>query len=153
AIVVALTVAISGGFSFSLGSTLVRSHDPLVPSIVAALAIAATLSRGRPQVAAASRWWWKTIARLAKPLTLLMVASTMAVGWLAGTHVAGGSDSYCYLNQAEMFARGEVREAVPLSTHAPWRNAIWSFTPAGFTPSPTDGAAIVPICAAGYPLM
>ncbi|MGH7551813.1 MAG: hypothetical protein ACREMQ_02145, partial [Longimicrobiales bacterium] len=84
----------------------------------------------------------------------LMVA---AVRW--GSWVAGGSDSYCYVHQAERWAealRGLVRGRVtglqvpePLALDAPWADAGRAFAPAGHLPSPTVPGAIVPICASG----
>jgi hypothetical protein len=130
----ALLVAMSGGFSFRAGGTLVRAHSPLVPALVAAAALVLAVSRGRARLSAASRWWWTTIRKLAGPRACAMAIGAAATGWMAGTHVAGGSDSYCYLNQAEMFARGEVREAQPLAAGAPWPDAAWAFTPTGHTP-------------------
>jgi hypothetical protein len=84
----------------------------------------------------------------------LMVTS---VRW--GSWVAGGSDSYCYLHQAERWAdvfgqlaRGRVtglQVAEPLTLHAPWPDAARTFAPSGHVPSSTVPGAIVPICPSG----
>src|SRR5688500_16921965 len=80
-----------------------------------------------------------------------------AVRW--GSWVAGGSDSYCYVHQAERwadvlgelargrFARLQVPE--PLALEAPWSDAGRAFAPAGHVPSRMVPGAIVPICPAG----
>jgi hypothetical protein len=39
-----------------------------------------------------------------------------------------------------------------LAQDAPWKNARWTLTPAGFVPSPVDPGGIVPICSPGLPL-
>jgi hypothetical protein len=91
---------------------------------------------------------------LALVIGALVVA---AVRW--GSWVAGGSDSYCYVHQAERWAaviRGLARGHVtalqvpePLALDAPWADAGRAFAPAGHVPSPTVAGAIVPICPAG----
>jgi hypothetical protein len=80
-----------------------------------------------------------------------------AVRW--GSWVAGGSDSYCYVHQAERWAdvlgqlaRGRVASlqvVEPLALEAPWPDAERAFAPSGHLPSPTVRGAIVPICPAG----
>ena len=76
-----------------------------------------------------------------------------------GSWVAGGSDSYCYVHQAERWAeviRGLAQGRVtglqvpePLALDAPWADAGRAFAPAGHVPSPTVPGAIVPICPTG----
>jgi hypothetical protein len=73
--------------------------------------------------------------------------------------VAGGSDSYCYVHQAERWAdvigqlaRGRLtglQVPEPLALEAPWPDAARAFAPSGHVPSPTVPGAIVPICPAG----
>ena len=82
-------------------------------------------------------------------LVVLVLASVLVVGIRWGTFVAGGSDSYCYLHQAQRWASGRLQVPEPLALEAPWPNAPLTFAPAGHLPSPTVPGAIVPICAAG----
>jgi hypothetical protein len=80
-----------------------------------------------------------------------------AVRW--GSWVAGGSDSYCYVHQAERWAeaigqlaRGRLaglQVPEPMALEAPWPDAARAFAPAGHVPSPTVPGAIVPICPSG----
>jgi hypothetical protein len=80
-----------------------------------------------------------------------------AVRW--GSWVAGGSDSYCYVHQAERWAdvfgqlaRGHLtglQVAEPLALDAPWPEAARTFAPSGHVPSRTVAGAIVPICPVG----
>ena len=80
-----------------------------------------------------------------------------AVRW--GSWVAGGSDSYCYVHQAERWADvfGQLAQgrltglqlAEPLVLDAPWPDAARAFAPSGHVPSPTVTGAIVPICSSG----
>ena len=88
-------------------------------------------------------------------LTLLTMA-VLTVSWRWGSFVAGGSDSYCYVHQAERWAEalahplgGRLQVAEPLALAVPWPDAAASFTPIGHIASPTEAGAIVPICPAG----
>jgi hypothetical protein len=91
-------------------------------------------------------------------LALLIGAVTIvSIRW--GSWVAGGSDSYCYVHQAERWADGlrqvasgrlsGLQVSEPLALDAPWPDAARAFAPAGHVPSPTVPGAIVPICPAG----
>jgi hypothetical protein len=66
-----------------------------------------------------------------------------------GSYVAGGSDSYCYVHQAERWASGRLLVPEPLALEAPWPDAATTFAPAGHRPSSTVPGAIVPICPPG----
>ena len=76
----------------------------------------------------------------------------MAAGIHWGTFAAGGSDSYCYVHQADAWASGRLRVVEPLALQAPWPDAPLTFAPAGHIPSPTVRGAIAPICPAGLSL-
>ena len=75
--------------------------------------------------------------------------AVMAAGIHWGTFAAGGSDSYCYVHQAEGWATGHLQVVEPLALEAPWPNAPLTFAPAGHIPSPTVRGAAVPMCPAG----
>jgi hypothetical protein len=72
-----------------------------------------------------------------------------AAGIHWGTFAAGGSDSYCYVHQAEAWASGHLQVVEPLALEAPWPEPPLTFAPAGHIPSPTVPGAAVPICPAG----
>ena len=78
-----------------------------------------------------------------------MVAAVVAAGIHWGTFAAGGSDSYCYVHQAEAWATGRLQVVEPLALEAPWPDPPLTFAPAGHIPSPTVRGAAVPICPAG----
>jgi hypothetical protein len=75
-----------------------------------------------------------------------------AAGVHWGTFAAGGSDSYCYVHQAEAWASGHLQVVEPLALEAPWPDAPLTFAPAGHLPSPTVRGAAVPMCPAGLSL-
>ena len=85
-------------------------------------------------------------------IAILIAGAAMVVGVKWGTYAAGGSDSYCYVNQAELFAHGKVREVPALAARVPWPNVALTFAPAGHVPSPTVPNSFVPMCPAGYPI-
>jgi hypothetical protein len=78
--------------------------------------------------------------------------AALCVGVVLGAHVAGGSDSSCYLNSARLLSEGSVGFDDPLARSAPWPHADQTFTPAGFTPSSADRLLLVPICSPGLSL-
>ena len=91
-----------------------------------------------------------TISRLT---AIVIAAVVMFVGVKWGTYAAGGSDSYCYVNQAELFAHGKVREVPALASRVPWPNVALTFAPAGHVPSPNPPHSFVPMCPPGYSMM
>lgn len=90
--------------------------------------------------------------RLASGIACLAAIAALLVGLVLGAHVAGGSDSSCYLNSAQLLSQGAVGFDDPLARSAPWPHADQTFTPAGFTPSPADRFLLVPICSPGLSL-
>jgi len=85
-------------------------------------------------------------------VAIVIALAAMVVGVTWGTYAAGGSDSYCYVNQAELFAHGKVREVPALAARVPWPNVALTFAPAGHVPSPAPANSFVPMCPAGYPM-
>ena len=77
----------------------------------------------------------------------------LVAGLWYGTYVAGGPDSYCYLNQAELFVNGRVRDPQPIIADATWPERIYSVVPVGHVPAPGGDLAVVPMCPPGYPAM
>ncbi len=82
-----------------------------------------------------------------------LAVAVFAAGMHWGTFAAGGSDSYCYVQQAEQWASGRLQVAEPLALEAPWPNAPLTFAPAGHIPSPTVPGVAVPICPAGLSIV
>jgi hypothetical protein len=89
-------------------------------------------------------WLWTAIERHAAAAVVLVAAVTVYAGMTWGTFAAGGSDSYCYLNQAEVFARGAAVDVEPLATEPAWPGSIDAFVPAGHkrVAGPAPGAFV-----------
>jgi hypothetical protein len=83
----------------------------------------------------------------------MLLAAVVVVGLRWASFVAGGSDSYCYLHQAERWASGRLQVPEPLALEAPWPDAALTFAPAGHVPSHTVLGAIVPICPSGLSII
>src|SRR5207237_8389232 len=83
----------------------------------------------------------------------LLAAGVFAAGVHWGTFAVGGSDSYCYVHQAERWASGRLLAVEPLALQAPWPDAPLTFAPAGHIPSPTVPGAIAPICPSGLAMV
>jgi len=92
--------------------------------------------------------------RLLIPLALAGIcAALVAVTARFGSFVAGGSDSSCYVLQAEQWASGRVLAPDPLALQAPWPEAGRAFAPAGHVPAPSVPGAIAPICPSGLSML
>jgi asparagine N-glycosylation enzyme membrane subunit Stt3 len=89
------------------------------------------------------------VARLAAALAAL---SVLVVGVVWGAWIAGGSDSYCYVEQAERWASGTMLAPQPVGFEPPWRDPWLPLAPTGFVPSPTVPGALAPICPSGLSL-
>jgi hypothetical protein len=152
-ILIALAVAITGGGAIQLGGILLRSHDPLRPLLAGLLLLGIAAWRGTATVPAALEWLWQLLDRHAAPTAAVLSAVAVLAAFHWGAFIAGGSDSYCYLNQAELLARGAVHDFEPLSADPTWPGNPWSFAPAGHIPMGAPAPALVPICPAGYPLL
>jgi hypothetical protein len=123
------------------------------PSAVSALALlsAHLLWRGG-QV---DRDWRRLVAtarRLATPLAAGLSVGTLALSVHFATFAVGGSDSNCYVAQAERWASGTMLEPLRPGFEANWPDAALSLTPTGFVPSRRVEGAIAPICPAGLAL-
>ena len=150
---VAIAISIGGGLSLQVGPLAVRSHNPVRPIVLAVVLLALAVSSGIAALSSALAWHWEALQRHARTIALLLAFGTIAAGFHWGAFVAGGSDSYCYLNQAELMARGTVRDYEPLAEDLSWPGNFWSFVPAGHMPFGQPVPALVPICPAGYPLL
>jgi hypothetical protein len=145
---------LTGGFILRVGPIALSAHDPIRP-LLAAIVLVATARACLPRdefarlVRVASGSGDATAARVAVAASLAVLIASIA--W--NTRASGGSDSSCYLLQADAFVRGELLLRDPLAEAAPFPNAGALFAPTGFIASPVDPRAAVPICAPGLALL
>ncbi len=83
----------------------------------------------------------------------ILMAAVVAAGLRWGTFAVGGSDSYCYVHQAQGWSTGRLQVIEPLALDAPWPDAPRTFAPAGHVPSATVAGAAVPMCPAGLSIV
>ena len=87
--------------------------------------------------------------RLLIPLALAGIcAALLAVTVRFGSFVAGGSDSSCYVLQAERWASGRLLAPDPLAVQAPWPDAERAFAPAAAGSVPRELAKMAATSAA-----
>jgi hypothetical protein len=98
-----------------------------------------------------SAGWWDATERRGAIVAAFAAIAAALTGVIWGTYVAGGPDSYCYLNQAELFAQGRVRDPQPIVQDAPWPNRVDTAVPVGHVAAPRGEIAAVPMCPPGYP--
>jgi Oligosaccharyl transferase STT3 subunit len=145
--------SVYGGVALTIGPLVLRSHSVIRPAVLAAILTGIAAIAGRRAIASALTWWWMVIDRYAVAGAGVAAIAAIGIGIAWGTFVAGGSDSYCYLNQAELFARGMVRDIEPLAEDPSWPGTVWAFAPAGHVPLQAEKLFLVPICPAGYSLL
>ncbi len=149
----AAVTLLSGGFSARLGLLVLSSRDPVRP-LVAGLGL---LMAARLLLPAADfRRTVRTLRgegdRLAARIALAAAAGVLIVAVAWNTRAAGGSDSSCYVLQAEAFAQGRVSLPSPLAEVLPGATPAM-FAPTGFVPSRAAPFAPVPICGPGLALV
>lgn len=89
---------------------------------------------------------------MARWLAFALALGVFAVTLRFNTFAAGGSDSYCYVEQAERWAAGTMTAPVAPGESFPWRDVPLSLAPTGFVPSRLHERAIAPICPSGLSL-
>ena len=151
--VFALGVWLTGGGLVEIAGVSIRLRrvDRLASAVLAGVVALILLGAERRRDALA--WLWDVLERRAAAIAAATTLLAALVAWTYRTDAAGGSDSFCYLNQAELIASGRVWEAQPLAAIATWPDPIATVVPPGHVPAPGGAAAIVPMCPAGYPLM
>jgi hypothetical protein len=148
----ALTVLI-GGFALDVAGVRLSSRNSLRPLLVCGVLLAGVrIALGASEFHAAihrivGRDRRAAAARIAGAASLAVLV--FAIAW--NTRAAGGSDSSCYILQADAFAHGHVMLPHPLASTLPGA-APAVFAPTGFVPSRVPPFAAVPICGAGLAL-
>jgi hypothetical protein len=88
----------------------------------------------------------------ARVVVTLIALAVAAVGVAWNTWTAGGSDSYGYVSEAQLWLSGHLRVEQPWMRQVPWPNAEWTFTPLGYAPG-LDHVSLVPKYSPGLPML
>jgi len=144
------------GLEVHVGGVTISSNNPLKASLGAAAAMAVYLLAGGAVT---------SLFRVATPLAVKIervrphyIAWALTVVTLAfcvtfGTRTIGGSDSYGYMSEADLWLRGTLKVDQSFALDVPWPQGQSTFTPSNYAQWPRDGRFIVPVCAPGFPLL
>lgn len=138
-------VGATGGVDTRLAGIAIRSRSWERPATIAAVLGLA----GLYSVRHALRSWTPAAARLIVPTLLIWVA--FASLWF-GTYAAGGADSYGYLSQAHLFARGRLTDTMPRHDAFDWPDIPATLTPLAYTRNSVPDV-LVPVYPPGLPML
>jgi hypothetical protein len=156
----AALLLVTGGFEATAFGLTIRSHNLKRPAQAGLVALALfvwvygvkRLAREAVEaVRGVDRWRAeRTVPERLIVLPLAAAVLIFGVGW--GTGVAGGSDSYGYISQADLWLRGLPIIPQPWAAQPPWPDAERTFMPLGYQVM-HGGGALVPGYAVGLPLI
>lgn len=143
---------LSGGFNLELFDIRLRATDPLRPVVFGAVLLAIrALLFGKVSFDAEAQ----LVRRIVRPPVIAgnLVVLTTCTAMVINYGVAGGSDAYGYVSQADRWLAGDLTVEYDWIRDAPWPKRQLSATPLAYRPSPTGGDFSVPSYAPGLPLM
>ena len=154
----ALWLVVFGGFDVTVVGVRIRSRDPRRLVMIAGLAsIGFFLAGGTIPLTALLtrvRAWPAALARRPGSIALGLAALSVLVAVVGSTRIAGGSDAYGYISQADLWIDGNLRVPQPWVKQVPWPNPEWTFTPLGYRPVEHNGEwSIVPTYSPGLPML
>jgi hypothetical protein len=149
---VAAYVVMTGGITTSVGGIPLRARSWQRPATIAAVAALAALIMLRHRVRAAVPRTVVIGPGRQRVLVAVAVTATAVVSLVFGTYAAGGSDSYGYLSQARLFARGQLLDTYPTDSAFTWPGVRWTMAPLGYRPGTTPGT-LSPTYPPGLPLL
>lgn len=148
----AATLALSDGFSLRIFGIRVSSHGGLRPALFSLLfAVIAYRRMPEWQQGDVLRRVSNGVRRLVPWTAPAAAAIVLALCFAFGTRAAGGSDSYGYVSEAQLWLTGDLRVHQDFVASVPWPNADWSFSPLGYRPAAHH--TLVPSYAPGLPLL
>jgi hypothetical protein len=150
----AVVVVIQGGLETTIAGVRVRSRSWERPAAAALVFAVAWLVTVRHRAARVYDRATAAFPGHRAPSAIAIVAALWA-GYASvafGTFAAGGADSYGYVSQAELFARGKMTEPLAIARTFTWPDVPTTLQPLGFTAGPTR-AEIAPTYPPGLPLL
>lgn len=143
----------TGGFGLDVPWGRLSSRDPLRPFAAALLCVAVLVWRtGARGLTAAGRQTTAWLDLFSPAGAALAAALVCWAGIAYGTHVAGGSDPYGYVSQADLWLRGSLTLDFGSLAPLPWRRVEWTLSPLGYRPG-LEPYTIVPTYAPGLPML
>ena len=151
-IVVAVVLAVSGGFRTTVGGFRISVRSPLAASIASLIAGGAWLALARRDraIAADLEAAWRSLERNASRIIGVVGLIAAIVAATFATRSAAGADASGYLSQAEMWSDGAWLVANPLADVLHGSDP-WLTTPLGWRPA--GSSYHVPTYPPGLPLL
>jgi hypothetical protein len=158
-IVWALVLAVTPGIDLRPYGIRFKSTDPVRVAYAALALILIYIAAYREDARKHLAWFEEgtrrrlaAVERHAAQAAILLAVVTGMLGVVYGILVAGGSDSYGYISQADLWLAGDLVTEQPIATQVPWPDADWTFAPLGYRNALEPGA-IVPVYAPGLPVL
>jgi hypothetical protein len=149
----AALVYMTGGVSGTILGIKLSSRDAVRPLVLAVVLLGVVLRlHGWRAVDADVEWLFGRLSRMTVPIVAAASVATLWLGVAYGTLIAGGSDSYGYVSEADLWLNHQVRVAQPFVGELPIPYADRAFTPLAYRPVGSDHV-IVPTYPAGLPLL
>ena len=143
----------TGGFGVDVPWGRLSSRDPLRPFAAALLCVAVLVWRTGPRgLTAAARHTTAWLHSCSPAGAALAAALVCWAGIAYGTQVAGGSDPYGYVSQADLWLRGSLTLDFGSLAPLPWQRVEWTLSPLGYRPG-LEPYTIVPTYAPGLPML
>jgi hypothetical protein len=138
-------VAATGGIDTRIAGIAVRSRSWERPATVALILALAGLYAVRRSLGQ----WGPLASRAVAPM---LVVWARFAGLCFGTYAAGGSDSFGYLSQAQLFARGRLTDTMPRHAGFDWPDVPATLTPLAYTRNAVPDA-LVPVYPPGLSML
>ena len=145
-IAAALHALLLGGFYFTVGPLPISARGPYKPFVIGVVCgcISAWLYERET-----GRTSWRALKAWSGAIAAILAVATLAAGIHFGAFAAGGSDSYGYVSQALLWAKGNLFVKEPLATIHPLLAP--AATPFGYRLTGSDTS--VSIYSPGLPMM
>jgi hypothetical protein len=153
-LIVGAAVWLSGGVQTELFGVRIRSTTPLKPIGIGAalIAIRLLLHRVNSRLSLAMEAGAARAVARAPVMAASLAVLTTCVALTTNYGVGGGSDSYGYVSQADLWQSGDLTVEHEWLRGAPWPFAALTASPLAYRPA-VSGLASVPIYAPGLPLL
>lgn len=148
----AAAVWLTGGFTLGAFGLRLSSHDPVKPLVLALLFL--VLHGVRVGHAELMRQTAAVVRRCFR-IPSLVVALAIAITSFGATwtsRAGGGSDSYGYVSQADLWLSGQLKTPQPFALKVPWPRGPMTFVPHGYRLS-DRGHSIAPLYAPGLSML
>lgn len=148
----AVVVAATGGVDARVAGVAIRSRDPFRAAIAAVALFVFVSLWYRTESAYLMGRLGAVLRRHGAAFALAAAAALFAHGVVFGSFGVGGSDSYCYVNQAYDWAEGRMFRPLPIAHTLPFETSDLLQQPLGYRVAGPPHT-IAPICAPGLSLL